>query len=128
MRFLLIGIGLVLVGAAQAAEPPSPVLGAGNATCSLWSSVRREGDPSNEAAVISWIHGYLTAINEWVTATTGRPENIVASTPATAAAVDADLWAFIDNYCAENPLASLHAAATALTDALLSREGVTLPH
>lgn len=126
-RFVLI-LGLALAsGAATPAESQPAVIGAGNATCTTWATIRREQDPVNEAAVIEWLHGYLSATNEWASAVTGEPENIIASTPANAAAVDAYLWMFIDNYCAENPQQTLRAAATALIQALLDQEGIDLP-
>ena len=128
MRIFAFVIVLALgASAASAAEGVSPVLGAGNAICSTWTTARREGDPVNESAVISWMHGYLTAANERASETAGRPVNIFTSGPAAAASADADLWTFIDLYCAEHPLETLHAAATALTEALLAREGITLP-
>jgi hypothetical protein len=126
-RFVLL-LGLAIApGAATPAENEPAVIGAGNATCTTWATIRREQDPINEAAVIEWLHGYLSATNEWASAVTGEPENIIASTPANAAAVDAYLWMFIDNYCAENPQETLHAAAAALTQALLEQEGIVLP-
>jgi len=126
MRFFAFAVLFASLGgsAGMAAEPPSPVIGAGNALCSTWVTARREGDPVNESAVISWMHGYLTAANERASESAGRPVNIFTSGPA--ASADADLWSFIDLYCAEHPQETLHAAATALTEALLARDGISL--
>lgn len=114
---------LLMASSAQSADNVSFTMGAGNASCSSWMTARQQGSGADEAAVISWMHGYITAVSER-TATSGRPGNIIGSTPATEAAVDADLWAFLDNYCAQHPANILHDAAIALTNGLLARQTI----
>jgi len=107
-----------------AEEGSSTVIGAGNISCETYTMARREGNAANRAAISSWIHGYLTGMNEMTENITGQPANIIGYTPATAATVEGDLWMFFDNHCGENPLDVLHDAASALTNALWTRQGI----
>jgi hypothetical protein len=85
---------------------------------------KQDGNAANNAAISSWIHGYLTGMNDMTENITGQPANIIGYTAATAATVEDDLWIFFDNYCAENPSDVLHDAASALTNALWARDGI----
>ena len=125
---VLIAASLIVVpvAAVGADEASSTVIGAGNVSCGTYALARQEGNAANKAAISSWIHGYLTGMNELTENITGQPENIIGYTPATAATVEGDLWTFFDNYCAENPLDVLHDAASALTNALWTRQSIVL--
>jgi hypothetical protein len=118
-------VGITPLSAMEAGEPSSAIMGAGNISCETYASARQEGTAANNAAMSSWIHGYLTGMNDMTENITGQPANIIGYTAASAATIDADLWIFFDNYCAENPSDILHDAASALTNALWDREGIT---
>ena len=74
------------------------VHGAGTASCGEWTKSRRNG---NWYDMAGWVAGYLTAINEFVYE---HGKDVLARTDVTGA----EAW--LDNYCEEHPLLSLHVA------------------
>lgn len=113
-RRLLVIVGAhLLLAAAQPVHAMDStgkytILGPGNLSCGEWLSIRRQG---NDYAISSWVTGYVTAYN---TFPNGKI-NIAGGTDVEG------MLAWIDNYCAKNPLDKIAAAAVALSDELMGR-------
>jgi hypothetical protein len=96
------------------------VYGAGTVSCGEWSRLRsfegREGNHNREVAssyqARAWIDGFMSGIK--VEKNDGP--DFLASTPLGAAH-----YAWVDNYCRENPLDLMVTAAHALVKELRSR-------
>jgi hypothetical protein len=110
---LMMTAGLLYASPVQAQNgAPYTILGQGTKTCGRWTADNKEasfGKNSNRA----WVLGFLTAYN----LISGRKGNNVT------ASVDADgMMAWVDNYCAANPLESVSAASIALLTELTKKD------
>lgn len=122
-------LGAVVVavaGHAVAADDPAliAIVGAGQESCGGWTDGRRNpGTPEAElrnVARVHWVLGYITANNYLLPADRG-PKNIAEGTDHNG------IMAWIDNYCAANPLVGLHSATDALVAELWARWGAAYP-
>jgi hypothetical protein len=84
----------------------SVVYGPGAISCGKWTD-DRHNNPFAAGDDVSWVLGYVSAYNVW-----GK-QDIPEGTDA------AGMAAWIDNYCARNPLDSLAVAAEAMISAML---------
>jgi hypothetical protein len=87
------------------------VYGAGMVTCAEWQKYRTSGNKAYELQLESWIDGYLSGYNaasEGVDFIAPRPQSVA-------------YYAWIDNYCVQNPLNPLLQATWALKDELTTR-------
>jgi hypothetical protein len=105
---ILVGY-LTLPASAQAPEPQT--YGFGNASCGEWRQGRKEYDAEkltySQAARHGWVLGWLNAGSLY--------HEPIAETDSQAA------LAFIDDYCAQNPLDRVVDASTALVTELQRR-------
>jgi hypothetical protein len=87
---------LVSLLATRAAEANRLAYGAGMLTCGEWQKYRTTGDKPATSQLEAWIDGFLSGYNM------GNSESvdIIAPKPQSVA-----YYAWIDNYCAKNPLA-----------------------
>ena len=84
--------------------------GTGGKSCGTWQEDRRAGG-FKKTILATWVTGYVTGYNAWVEGSNDVGEG-----------TDIDgLLAWIDNYCAENPLNSISKAASALIWHLMTR-------
>lgn len=83
------------------------VLGHGGDSCGQWTHERRLQSDSS-ASMGTWIVGYITAYNYHV----WKGKNVASETDAPG------MFAWIDTYCAANPIKGLVDATEALVDAL----------
>lgn len=117
----MIGPGLLLAAAAlQVADAPVAdsfryaVYGVGLRSCGEWTSDRR-ANGADAIIKLTWLGGYLSGQNAVLSAALNRTVDILEGTDLNGAA------AWIDNYCAAEPLASLSTAAQALSAELMGR-------
>lgn len=89
------------------------VYGAGATTCGAWTA-SKEQDGVTRAARVQWLEGFLSGVNMAMLqplagnlASSGDPNGYIA---------------YVDAYCAANPLDNLHAAAEDLAAELLKRK------
>lgn len=82
----------------------------GNDTCGDWTENRRRGDGRTQA-LEGWVLGFVTGYNMYE----DPKGNVAPSVSATA------LLAWVDQYCAANPLDSLTTAGVKLVSELRSR-------
>ena len=82
----------------------------GTVSCGRWTD-DRQNDRIIAATELSWVLGYVSATNVWA------KRDIPSGTDVQGMA------AWIDNYCAKNPLDSLEVAAEAMINALLDVKG-----
>ena len=113
---LFLVLGLMCWPAVPQARPDQngqyQVVGVGNHSCGEWTQGRRT---ATEYVDMAWVQGFITAVN---LAGPGS-SNISKET-------DPDgILAWIDNYCAKDPLESLFSAVAELTAELLKREEAT---
>jgi len=103
LRRALVILALVSVpcGAFAASDDHVHMIGAGNNSCGKW--LESKDSASARAVYRSWVLGFITGAN-WHAGGSRQ-----ASVPDAAAAV-----AYIDKYCANNPLHILALAAAAL--------------
>ena len=110
-RAMVLGTALMAgVVPAQAAEGRSQfmVLGAGYASCESWTN-DRSADGANSRFKEQWVLGYITAMNNWILpADRGAARDLAED-----AGVDG-IFAWMDDYCAANPLANVGNAVALL--------------
>jgi len=103
------------------------ILGPGTNACGSWTESRRERGVAMLWNIF-WVQGYISATNQWITTLTGLATDISGATPTNPlSAQNEGHWAWIDNYCSENPLDNLMAATEALTVELMRRQGMSYP-
>jgi len=108
MRFLLaMCVALTIGVAAKGQQGSFQSSGAATETCGRWTAERRANSVRSWVDE-HWILGFLSGV-----AYEGRNNGI---DPLTGVDNDA-VWAWIDNYCREKPLAMLIVAAIAFRDA-----------
>jgi hypothetical protein len=79
-------------------------LGAGTASCGIWSGFRREGSTSARAlSSEQWVLGFVDGISEASGGTLDPFNGMEAK----------NVWEWIDNYCQANSLKSIAEAASA---------------
>jgi hypothetical protein len=99
------------VQAAQAANGHGISYGAGTVTCAEWQKYRSTGDKASTFQLQAWIDGFLSGYN-----TASEDIDFIAPRPQTVA-----YYAWVDNYCTQNPLNYLVQATLALKDELTAR-------
>ena len=83
-------------------------LGAGTASCGIWTGFRREGSTSARAlSSEQWVLGFIDGITE---ASGGSLDPLNGMEPE-------NVWGWIDNYCQANPLKSIAEAGSAFNAA-----------
>jgi hypothetical protein len=111
----LVGLALAQASAAPAPQPPVKpvtVVGHGNNSCGKWTQAKASGGASRIYYEV-WLGGFLSGIN---TAGQRVHGNVTDGT-------DFDgLTAWVDNYCAANPLETVFTAAENLVATLLKRK------
>ena len=111
----VIGMVLLLCPVAAHAKPAAAgnysVLGMGVESCGTWKSAREEKEGWKALALGDWIGGYITAYNAW----SAGPDDITKGTDLRGA------LAWMDDYCAKNPLETIATAASELVVTLLAR-------
>jgi hypothetical protein len=74
-------VGVTPLSAMDAGEASSTIMGAGNISCETYASARQEGTAANNAAISSWIHGYLTGMNDMTEKSPGSPRTSLGTQP-----------------------------------------------
>ena len=110
LEFALLA-SLMGMGDTSAAEGDKVVYGAGMITCGEWQKYRSSGDKPNSYQAQAWIDGYLSGTNG-----AGSGPDFLAPKPS-----DVAYYAWIDNYCAQNPLDRLIRAVWLLKKELVAR-------
>ena len=99
----------IALALALAQPAPIQVMGAGTLSCGSYSETKEK--PMARGVFFQWLMGFLSGYN------INNKEQI----PDITAPTDNDgMTAWLDNYCAANPLLPFATAAEALTDALKS--------
>lgn len=108
-NFRLVAVAILLLAQSQAASAlindngQSMILGLGINSCGSWTENKRTDNLSNYTER-QWLLGYVTAFNTW-----GPGDENISS------GIDNNgLLAWVDNYCAANPLQTIGNAAEAL--------------
>jgi hypothetical protein len=91
------------------------VHGPGAASCGVWTSDRQRGG-ALAGVLEAWVEGFISAAND-VLATPGSGVSDLASSTD-----DDGLFAWMDNYCAANPLKQVSSGADALVGELLKQK------
>jgi hypothetical protein len=79
-------------------------LGAGTASCGIWTGFRREGSTSVRAlSSEQWVLGFIDGITEASGGSLDPLNGVEAE----------NVWEWIDNYCQANPLKSIAEAGSA---------------
>lgn len=94
--------------ATLSAEPDRPgIYGAGRASCGVWLAERGKSDHGQSELMISWVLGFMTAMEADGTthASTDKPAVV----------------AFLDMYCKEHPLEQFAVAAATLSISLINK-------
>lgn len=102
----------IAVTSAWAGSPV--VLGNGAQSCGTWTRHRQQGNPEWVDNGV-WVVGYISGYNAFG----------LGSSDVTAGTDTQGVWAWIDNYCANNPLDTIQVAATALILELERKRGPT---
>ena len=98
----------------SAAEDPYLILGNGADTCEVWTEGRAESPTSFvQAGREAWVLGFLTGVMR------SRSSNLGEDQRLTEGVDDAELMAWIDGLCADQPLFWVSDAVWLLKDALL---------
>jgi hypothetical protein len=92
------------------------VRGVGQAPCSDWTQARHS-NVATHASFLNWAQGYLTGFSAAVIDIKHLNAYDVAATQPD----DAAMWAWLDNYCSNNPSMKLSQAVGALVGKLLNR-------
>jgi len=108
---LIASVALVMANAAQAADGDRMVYGAGMVTCAEWQQYRSTGNKGAVVQLQAWIDGFFSGYN-----TASEDIDFIAPKPETVA-----YYAWIDNYCGQNPLNKVMQAAVALKNELTAR-------
>ncbi|SRR5260221_12879097 len=111
IRIALLGLALTTASMSSASAQDKLVYGAGMVTCGEWQQYRSSGNKPASYQAQAWIDGYLSGSN----ASGGGPD-FLAPKPS-----DVAYYAWIDNYCSQNPLNLLVQAVYLLKKELLSR-------
>jgi hypothetical protein len=90
------------------------VSGFGNKSCGYWLESRRKKG-WHEAIVKAWVNGLLTGVNFSISTTRSSSTDLATGTDHDGRA------AWMDNYCSQNPLHNIAAAAVGLVIHLNSR-------
>ena len=105
---LKIAVCILLMAFAAFATAAMPILGAGAVSCGTWTKDRK-ANLFAQAVNLSWVQGYISSYNFHT------DRNLFDG-------VDNDaITAWMDNYCAKNPLAAIHDAAVELEGELNRR-------
>ncbi|MGX0962731.1 hypothetical protein AB7M63_003180 [Bradyrhizobium japonicum] len=107
---VLLGVLLASPHSAQAVDGNRIAYGAGMLTCGEWQKYRVTGDKSATAQLEAWLDGFLSGYNM------GSDVEFIAPKPQSVA-----YYAWMDNYCAQNPLNRIAQAAIALKNELTAR-------
>ena len=89
------------------------IMGISGKSCGDWTTERKKGESWEVVARMSWVLGYVTAVNRfgpW-------SSNVAAGTDANG------LLAWIDNYCTQHPLEDIETAGGLLVAELGQRAG-----
>ena len=105
-------IALMMCSSASAAQTFMN-LGQGALSCGRWATERRQNN-FTLFPLEAWILGYLTAYNAW---SENAPADVSKGTDV------AGLFAWIDNYCASNPIDDIATASAHLVKTLSVRSG-----
>jgi hypothetical protein len=113
---LALAIVGLMANVAWAAEggTKGTVYGAGTVTCGEWRQHRSTGNKAAELQLQAWIDGFLSGYNFG----SDLFDFLAPSPERTAVAY----YAWIDNYCSQNPLNRVADAAAALKNELISRK------
>lgn len=113
MKKLILMVALVFVSTAATGD--WAVTGEGNYSCPEYVSARRSNDAKLYSS-ISWVQGFITAVNYQRALATDIDSYIGADLPA----VSIVRW--LENYCQENLVDDLADAAKALVEELITKE------
>jgi hypothetical protein len=111
MMRIIWGLAIATTLVSGASAQNKMVYGAGMITCGEWQQYRSSGNKPGSYQAQAWIDGYLSGSNA-----SGDGPDFIAPKPS-----DIAYYAWIDNYCGQNPLDSLLVAAFRLKRELLSR-------
>ncbi len=101
-------LSVLLIGSGTARE--YSVFGTATKTCGSWTEAK-EANLGKRVIFHEWINGYMTAYSLWVEDGSGPVND--SEGPGN--------WAWIDNYCQENPLKTVADAAWWLIDAIKAK-------
>jgi hypothetical protein len=103
---------MALYSQASLAQKPGDrmVYGAGMITCAEWQQYRSTGNKAAVAQLQAWIDGFLSGNN-----TASDDPDFIVPKPESFA------YAWIDNYCGQNPLNKVAQASVALKNELSAR-------
>jgi hypothetical protein len=104
-------LAIVTVMTTYASAEDKTVYGAGTITCGEWQQYRSSGNKPASYQAQAWIDGYLSGSNA-----SGDGRDFLTPKPTSVA-----YYAWIDNYCAQNPLNPLLQAVFKLEKELQSR-------
>ena len=107
----LIALSVKVVWAAERRPGDRMVYGAGMVTCAEWQQYRSTGNKASVFQLQAWIDGFFSGYN-----TASEGIDFIAPKPESVA-----YYAWIDNYCIQNPLNKVMQAAMALKDELAAR-------
>ena len=105
--FLSVAASFSTIG--HATEGPS-ILGSGSDSCGQWTKEFRN-DSNLIFGLRMWVRGYVTSFNVWVLQSGNVPQGTDNN----------GILAWVDNYCAANPLNDVETAARALLVELAKR-------
>ena len=106
-------LALMLPGIGRSA--PVTVRYMGENSCGAWLATDRDYRSLNRAAALNWVLGHVSGVSQ------------VAGQDLLAGADQASIAAWLDQYCAANPLDGLPRAATVLVNELSARIGARSP-
>jgi hypothetical protein len=91
------------------ANATATMMGQGGASCGLWTQYHPQKENVVAASLEAWVLGYLSATNLWLGVMAKNPDADILK------GQDRDgLMAWVDNYCAKNPLEKINTAAQEL--------------
>lgn len=125
MRAVLIALAILVVVFSKSEtvwaideKGVSVSLGRASDSCGKWTTATSEkikGNSRHYNGYADWLAGYFTAYNRWIPGKQRRAEKM-----------DLDgLMAWVDNYCAANPLKKVSSAASALIQHIRVTDGMT---
>ena len=126
MKHTFAVIALFALSMNAAADDGTPIRGPGVQSCGAWTEARREHDTEQEIydqmseyGMIAWVQGYLSSFNMFVYMNAERDDlhknGVFGDTD------HRSIEGFLDNYCQENPLDSLHEASIDLITKLMAK-------
>jgi hypothetical protein len=110
ITFLGVAIATALLSSTASAQNKM-VYGAGMISCGEWQQYRSTGNKPGSYQAQAWIDGYLSGSNA-----SGNGADFLAPHPSNIA-----YYAWIDNYCTQNPLDTLLLAVFKLKRELAAR-------